>query len=726
MMILENLLAHLLKRYDGTSFVVRLKARFVAYCSLTEILVIGTVIIVSGFAHLNNPLYGYSLNFKVLGPLIAGLSFPAIGLWFLARGNFTIAAHMLLVCGFVTTWTVIFLDRSYVVSRLDSISLIIGLLSMTPLIILKKPLGIIFYSAVNIVTLYAFMFIFRDDLNLPYSSFIDYLSDNTVTLLAVTVIAYNVYSINRRTLEKAETDIAERIRTEELLVRSEEKFSKSFHLSPLAIILATLDGARVAEVSDQACRLLGIERGEIMGRSLLETGVLRTEGTWDQLRGDLERDGIILERELGITTKAGSARTVLASAEIVTIGAVPHAIIVAADITEKKAHQEERARLEDQLRQSQKMESIGQMAGGIAHDFNNLLTAILGHAELGLMNADQGGAAYPHFLGISKAAESAATLTRQLLAFSRKQVIEPRTLDLNELIAGMQKMLARVIGEHITLKTVMQQKLWKVRADPGQIEQVVINLAVNARDAMPDGGRLAIETMNASFDEKYGRTHLTVQPGEYVMLSVSDTGTGMDEEVKRHLFEPFFTTKPKGKGTGLGLATIYGAVRQNNGTIEVYSEPGMGTTFKVYFPRIAAGEEASAERRSSRTAPGGTETILLVEDDDLVLRFSLSVLKNLGYTVISSSTAEEALRAAARHEGRIDMLLTDVVLPGMNGRALAEKLIEKRPECKVLYASGYTEDVVLHHGVLQGDISFIAKPFSPQALAKKIREVLDG
>ncbi len=487
---MEKLLRQFLKRYEDASFVVRLKARFVAYSHMTELLVILASIAYASHAHLNNPLYGYSLNFMVLLPLLLGLAFPAAGLWLLARRRFAISAHMLLICGFLILWVIIFLDRSFVVSRLDTSVYIVGLLSMTPLVILRRPAGIIAYAAANISLLWIFMFIFKDDLNLPYSSFVDYLADTTVTLVAVAAIAYNVFSINKRTLEKAESDIAERARAEERLLKSEEKFSKAFHLSPLAIMLAVLDGGRVVEASDQACRLLGLARDDLVGRSLKEDGIIASAAPWSVIKEALEREKVILDREYRITAKGGTERTVLASAEVVDIGGVDHAILVAIDITEKKTAEAERARLEEQLRQSQKMESIGQMAGGIAHDFNNLLTAIMGNAELGLMTTGKESPVHAHLQGISKAAENAASLTRQLLAFSRKQIIEPRVLDLNELVAGMQKMLARIIGEHITLKTVTQQKLWLVRADPGQVEQVVINLAINARDAMPDGGML--------------------------------------------------------------------------------------------------------------------------------------------------------------------------------------------------------------------------------------------
>lgn len=383
----------------------------------------------------------------------------------------------------------------------------------------------------------------------------------------------------------------------------------------------------------------------------------------------------------------------------------------------------ERRRLEQQFLQAQKMEVIGQLAGGVAHDFNNLLTVILGYGEL-LLRGNVPASSRGLIEEIMKAGNRAAGLTHQLLAFSRQLVLAPKVLDLNLIVRDTEKMLGRLIGENIKLTSTLHPTLSRVKVDPGQIGQVIMNLAVNARDAMPGGGTLTIETSNVDVDQTFEQLRPEFNPGRYVLLAVSDTGCGMDEATRAHIFEPFFTTKAPGHGTGLGLATVYGIVKQSGGYVYVDSEPGVGTTFKIYLPAVEEG--LSLDQPACASAkPMGTETLLLVEDEDAVRTFVRNALQMYGYTVLEARSGEEALRIYRQHEGRIHLLVTDVVMPEMTGRQLAEGLAKSKPRLKVLYLSGYTPDTVVRHGVLENETAFLQKPFTPLALAQKVREALD-
>jgi PAS domain S-box-containing protein len=392
---------------------------------------------------------------------------------------------------------------------------------------------------------------------------------------------------------------------------------------------------------------------------------------------------------------------------------------IARDITERK-------NLEEQLRQSQKMEAVGRLAGGVAHDFNNMLTAILGYSDLVLNQLSPTDSLCTDIEEIKKAGERATSLTTQLLAFSRKQILQPKVLELNERVADTDKMLQRLIGEDIELITSLDPALGRVKADPGQIEQILLNLAVNARDAMPEGGKLTIETANVDLDQAYARGHVAVQPGPYVMLSVSDTGFGISPEVQARMFEPFFTTKEQGKGTGLGLSTVYGIVKQSGGNIWVYSEPGRGTSFKIYLPRVK--EELTRVEMaipvSQKTQ--GSETIMLVEDEATIRSLMCTILQGRGYTVLEAGHGPQALQISESHSGPIHLMVTDVIMPQMSVREFTQKMSQLRPRMKILFASGYSDDAIVHHGVLEEGTNFIQKPFSVADLTTKVREVLDA
>ncbi len=397
------------------------------------------------------------------------------------------------------------------------------------------------------------------------------------------------------------------------------------------------------------------------------------------------------------------------------------ACVLSMDVTGRKRAEASLRSAEEQFRHAQKMEAVGRLAGGVAHDFNNLLSVILTYAQMLLGGLSPKDPLHGDLTEIKKAGERAAALTRQLLTFSRQQVLERRVLDLNDVVAQVDKMLRRVLGEDVELAILPASGLGSIRADPGQLEQVLMNLVVNSRDAMPDGGKLTIETANVDLDDHYAREHVGVAPGPYVMIAVSDTGQGMDRATLARIFEPFFTTKEQ--GTGLGLATVFGIVKQSGGHLWVYSEPGKGTTFKIYFPRTAEAVGAAGSGRDVADL-GGSETILLVEDDAQVRTAVLAILRHLGYRVIEAAGPGEALLACERHEGTIDLLLSDVVMPQMSGADLAKRLCPGRPTMKVLFMSGYTDEAVLRHGILEAGLSFLQKPVTPDALGRKLRELL--
>lgn len=413
-------------------------------------------------------------------------------------------------------------------------------------------------------------------------------------------------------------------------------------------------------------------------------------------------------------------------------GAIGGLIVYTEVITERKKAEEQRLSLQNQLQQAQKIESIGRLAGGVAHDFNNMLSIIMGHAELGLIQCDNTFPTYESLREIKEnlyeirgSAERSADLTRQLLAFARQQTVSPKIIDLNETVSGLLKMLQRLIGEAISIQWIPAPQLWQVKIDTSQLDQILANLCVNARDAITDIGKIIIETRNITVDETFSRTCADALPGEYVQLTVSDSGCGMSTEILSNIFEPFFTTKEMGKGTGLGLATVYGAVKQNNGFIEVHSEPGIGTTFRIYLPRSR--DKSSAADSGILGEPAkGRETILLVEDEPAILTMTKTLLNRIGYNVLGAATPGEAMRLAREHTGSIHLLMTDVVMPEMNGRDLAKNILVLYPGIKRLFMSGYTADVIAHHGVLEDGVQFLQKPFNINALSGKLREVLDG
>ena len=514
-------------------------------------------------------------------------------------------------------------------------------------------------------------------------------------------------------------DITEKKRAEAALRESEERYRDLVENAHDMIYSHDLQG-RYTSINKAGEQITGYTLEESLALDLSKTVAPEyVDKARDMIRKKLAGEKVTAY-EMQIIAKDGHRVTVEANTKLVYQKGVPIGVQgIARDVTERK-------QLEEQLRQSQKMEAIGQLAGGVAHDFNNLLTAINGYSGLALQKIDDNHPLKGYLEEIKKAGDRAANLTRQLLAFGRKQILQPLAINLNDVITDMNKMLRRLIGEDVELYAKLDPELKKTKADPGQIEQVLVNLVVNARDAMPQGGKLTIETAAVELDDDYAGTHVGVVPGSYVMLAVSDTGTGMDEGTVARIFDPFFTTKEKGKGTGLGLSTVYGIVKQSGGSIWVYSEYGHGTTFKVYLPELAGSSQKSMAEAVEEPVKGGSETILLVEDEDVVRGLARKILEGAGYRVLEASRGQEAVRLGLERSEPIDLLLTDVVMPETSGKEVADRLSEMRPGLKVLFMSGYTDQAIVHHGVLDSNVEFIQKPFTPGGLVKKVREVLDS
>jgi two-component system cell cycle sensor histidine kinase/response regulator CckA len=516
-------------------------------------------------------------------------------------------------------------------------------------------------------------------------------------------------------------DISEHRQKEERLQKSEAKFRAIFERVAIGIALTDIEG-RFMESNPALQKILGYSEEELHHKAF-------TRFTHpDDIPADLnlynelivgKRDHYQMEKRY-IRKDGGLVWAHLNASLIQSAGGESQfAIRMVEDITERK-------RLEIHFLQSQKMETVGRLAGGVAHDFNNILTVIKGYSQLSLSQIKEGHPLKGNIEEISRATERGEDLTHQLLAFSRRQIMDLKVLNLNALVDGLGKMLRRVIGEDIEMVTVLADDLGRVKVDPGQIEQVILNLAVNARDAMPNGGKLTLETANVELDEFYARSRISVIPGRYVMVSVSDTGCGMSPEVREQIFEPFFTTKKEGKGTGLGLSTVYGIIKQSGGNVWVYSEPGQGTTFKIYLPRVEEEADALPSWGDTGQPLKGSETVLLVEDEAPVRELAARILREQGYKVLKASNGKEAMRIGRKHiEEKIHLLLTDVVMPLMGGKELYDQFIALHSEAKALFVSGYTDITLTHQALFKPGAPFLQKPFSPTNLAKKVREVLD-
>ena len=520
-------------------------------------------------------------------------------------------------------------------------------------------------------------------------------------------------------------DATERLISEEALRESEKRYRLLFDANPYPMLIFDLNTLKFLAVNDAAVHQYGYSENEFLKMIVKDlwpaVGVDTTTKKLSDLKEGLNSPGLLRH-----VKKDGTIIDVEVITHQIKFTGVNATLSLALDVTDRRKTEEALSRSEEQLRQSQKMDAIGQLASGVAHDFNNLLTAIMGYSDLLLQDQSLDGRIRDGLQEISKASHRAESLTRQLLAFSRHQALKPKVLDLNVVVADMKKMFHRLIGENINLKSNMAAEIASVKADPGQIEQVILNLVVNARDAMPTGGELCIETANVVLDKANPQQHPGIKSGAYVVLTVTDNGIGMNADIQSHIFEPFYTTKVKGAGTGLGLATVYGIVKQSGGSIQVHSEEGVGTTFKIYLPQVEAEDQPPVIEPSTGSSRTGTEIILLVEDEEIVRNLTSQVLSEKGYQVLEADHAEQALKLSAQFDSAIDLILTDMIMPGMNGKELAKTVCSQRPGIKVLFMSGYTDDPLLELDVSGAGASFIQKPFTADALLQKVRAILDN
>ncbi len=518
-------------------------------------------------------------------------------------------------------------------------------------------------------------------------------------------------------IQAAFMDITERKKALENLQKALDWQKAIFEGSRDAVMISNKN-SKIIDANEKACQLSGYSKEELLNMQAGDLNKTADPSVLESLRLRILNGEDILG-ETQIHTKDGREIDVEFGHSRVVISGEVYIYSICRDISNRK-------RLEKQFQQAQKMEAIGVLAGGIAHDFNNLLNVINGYSELALEELGSDHSARPDIEQVIRAGQQAASLTSQLLAFSRKQILKPEIMNLNDTVSEMSAMLSRLLGEDIEIATIAEPNLGFINADPAQIQQIIMNLAVNARDAMPKGGSLTIETANFEFDQNYIDSHSAAHSGSYVMLAISDNGIGMDAATQARIFEPFFTTKGEGKGTGLGLSTIYGIVKQNNGFIWVYSEPGKGATFKVYFPRTEGRIMPAAAENKSKRESRGSETILVVEDETPVLALTSRILTKHGYTVFRAASANEGLEISQKHAGKIHLVVADAVMPGMGGKEFVSRIKIDRPDIKALYTSGYTDKAIVHHGILDSDVAFLQKPFTIENLTRKVREVIDS
>lgn len=693
------------------------ESTYLAYL-LNTILLVEIAVFLASHGILN-PVISLPLSSQISAAMMV---LVLIGLWLMMRsGRLRLASILYLSLGWIQESLAIFRWGGLHSPSLMGLFILVyiaGLLLGWPGVLAGIGLGVV----TSLVALAAEL---RGTLPLPVAPIrpIYYLIAFLTNLILLTALVYLSNRGRAKALENARQELAERRRVEEERL----KFELGIERSADAIFMTDTEG-KIVYVNPAFERMYGYTKDEVLGSTprLLKSGALTAE-FYSQLWHTLLSKEIVA-CELINKAKDGRFLNIEGSANPIVneAGKIVGFLAIHRDVTERKRAEEEKAKLEDRLRQAHKMETIGQLAGGVAHDFNNLIAPILGYAEMMLADLKPDDPQITIVALIISAAERAANLTRQLLSFSRKQMLDMKTLDLNRVVRDFEKILRTTIREDIDLTLSLAPALGNIKGDSSQIEQIILNLASNAQDALPAGGSIRIETANVQLDEEFCQAHPFVTPGPYVLLSICDTGTGMDRETLQHIFEPFYTTKEPGEGTGLGLATVYGIVKQHRGYILAASEPARGTRFQVYLPQVEGRADHKGPPMINKSEKRGSETVVVVEDNVMVCNLACSILKKNGYKVIEVLGAEECLRTLANQHSAIDLLITDVIMPKMNGRELYERLALTHPGLKVLYMSGYADNVISVHGVLEEGVHFIQKPFSVEVLSSKVREVLDN
>lgn len=719
---MSGIIGKLLKRYDDREFVIWLKARFIAQCYIVELVVILAAILYTGYANLHNPIYGFKPHFQTLGVLTGGFALSILGLVIFVRGYYTISANLLMIIPLATAWTVIFTNQTHIVSRLDTIVFVIGLLSMMPIIILKRPYGMVFYAGINILVLYGFMFLKRDELNLPYSSFLSYLADNTFTILAVAIISYQIFMINRRALEKAERDIAVRKRAEAAKEEALQRYQALFK-SKTTLVFVMDDQGHFIEANDLTLDLFGYDKEEF-----------RRLNYFQLVHPDQDPEPIamtaleILEtgaqaEPLEIKLKSKNGKMIYVQSGGTLIPGKNEIIGVAQDITDQKSAEEARKKLEGQLVRAQKMEAIGTLAGGIAHDFNNILSAVIGYNELLQMQLPKDSAEFHYAHQIELAGIRAKDLVQQILAFSRQTEIEFKPVDISLIIHEVIKLLRSSLPTTIEIKQDIQSDSI-VMGDPTQIHQILMNLCTNAGHAMKEqGGQLTISLKSIKLKEELISDQIKLAAGTYIQLSVSDTGHGISAEHLDRIFDPFFTTKGQVEGTGLGLSIVHGIVESHKGAIQVSSQENKGTVFFIYLPVVE--RRAEPDKRLAEEMFKGTEHILFVDDEPIIAEMCKSQLEALGYKVTSMSNGFEALAQFKTFPDIFDLIITDMTMPEMSGDELAKEIKRVRADIPIVLCTGFSNKIT-PKTAKQFDIdALLIKPVSLKEMAKVVRKLLD-